>query len=432
MATKAASASIGPASRVRYGVVGFALSLAVLSYIQRVAISQAATPIAVELHLGKQQMGAVLGAFGLSYALFEIPMGVLGDKLGVRRVLARIVIAWSFFTALTGVAWSATSLWIIRFLFGAGEAGCFPNLTRMLSQWLPRGERIRAQALMWASTRWGGAVTPPLALLGINLFGWRWSFVAFALLGVAWCAAFLARFREHPAEHPGLNAGERALLEQSRALVTEHGGDRWLDILARPKTIMLMVQYFCWSYVWYFFVTWLPTYLREAHGQSAADTAGLAVLPLLCGGFGSLISGLLPLSVPRRLVAVGAFTAVSALLLLVPHVHSVSWVVAMMALVSFSGDLTVPISWNSCVEVGKNYTATVSAAMNMFANLSGFVAPLVAGVMLEHNGNDWNAVLRLMAGVAAVGAVLWLFFDPTGERMEARPSTAPMRARMTS
>src|ERR1700757_2337633 len=104
------------ASRTRYSVVVLAIALAVLSYVQRVAISQAAGPISHDLHISKQQMGLIFGAFGLSYALFEIPMGLLGDRLGVRRVLAQIVLAWSVFTALTGAAWSVASMWVIRFL----------------------------------------------------------------------------------------------------------------------------------------------------------------------------------------------------------------------------------------------------------------------------------------------------------------------------
>jgi ACS family glucarate transporter-like MFS transporter len=145
------------ASRTRYSVVALAIGLAVLSYVQRVAISQAAGPISHDLHLNKAQMGLVFGAFGLSYALFEIPIGLLGDRIGVRRVLLQIVLGWSVFTALTGAAWNVLSLWIIRFLFGAGEAGCFPILTRMLSVWLPAGERVKAQALLWACARWGGS-----------------------------------------------------------------------------------------------------------------------------------------------------------------------------------------------------------------------------------------------------------------------------------
>ena len=138
-------------------MVVLAIGLAVLSYVQRVAISVAAGPIARDLHIPKAQMGLIFGAFALSYALFEVPMGVLGDRLGVKRVLAQIVLAWSLCTALTGAAWNVTSLYVIRFLFGAGEAGCFPNLTRMLSAWLPAQERVTAQSVMWAFTRWGGA-----------------------------------------------------------------------------------------------------------------------------------------------------------------------------------------------------------------------------------------------------------------------------------
>lgn len=395
-------------TRVRYGVVGFALSLATLAYVQRVAIAQAAGPISAELGLGKIEMGMVFGAFGLSYALFEIPMGLLGDKLGVRRVLAQIVLLWSFFTALTGAAWSLTSMWIIRFLFGAGEAGCFPNLTRMLSQWLPRAERVKAQSLMWACTRWGAAATPPLVLIAINLFGWRWAFVAFGMLGAVWCAFFLTRFKDNPADDPRVNAAELAMLEDAQTLVTqEHGG--WVQLLLKPQALLLMVQYFCWSYIWYFFVTWMPTYLIEAWGQSPSQTARLSILPLLMGGAGALVSGQIPLRVPRRLIAIGAFVAVGIMLLLVERSASVGIAIGLLAAISFSGDLTVPISWNTCVEVGKRYTATMSASMNMFANFSGFLAPVLGGFILANASKSWPFMLDVMAAVAFFGAFCWLF-----------------------
>src|SRR3954463_10931815 len=109
-------------THTRYGVVAFALALAMVMYIQRVAISQAIVPISADLNLTKAETGMILGAFGLSYALFEIPMGLLGDKLGVRWVLSQLVLAWSVFLALTGAVWNLVSLWLVRFLFGAGEA----------------------------------------------------------------------------------------------------------------------------------------------------------------------------------------------------------------------------------------------------------------------------------------------------------------------
>jgi MFS transporter, ACS family, glucarate transporter len=403
-------------SRTRYGVVMFAIALAVLSYIQRVAISQAALPIAFDLHLNKTQMGFILGAFGLSYALFELPMGLMGDRLGVRRVLLQIVLAWSALTALTGAAWSVASMWTIRFLFGAGEAGCFPNLTRMLSVWLPRSERIRAQSSMWAATRWGGAATPPLAFAAISLMGWRWAFVLFAGLGVVWCATFFFWFRDDPAEHPRTNAAELQLIETQRALPlqNERAGASWLKILLTPQVALLALQYFCFSFVWYFYITWLPTYLREARGQSVVRAAVLSVLPLLFGGGGSIISGLLPMRIPRRGIAFLGFLSTAILLVVFTRIEAVVPAMICLGLASFAGDLTMPISWNACVEFGGSHTATVSATMNMFGNLAGFVAPTFAGFLLQRTGGNWNPLIYIMAGVACVSASCWLALHPDG------------------
>src|SRR5690348_380166 len=168
-------------TRVRYGVVAFAIALAVVTYIDRVAISSAAAVPAIRRDLGLDdvQMGYVFGAFALAYALIDIPGGFLGDRLGPRRVLCRVVLWWSFFTAATGWAWSYASLTATRFLFGAGEAGCFPNLTKSFSTWLPEKEKVRAQGLLWMSARWGGAFTPLVVTPVIVWIGWRAAFSVF-------------------------------------------------------------------------------------------------------------------------------------------------------------------------------------------------------------------------------------------------------------
>ena len=406
-------------SRTRYSVVVLAIGLAVLSYVQRVAISQAAGPISHDLHISKQQMGLIFGAFALSYALFEIPMGLLGDRLGVRRVLAQIVLAWSAFTALTGASWNVASLWVIRFLFGAGEAGCFPNLTRMLSAWLPARERVTAQSLMWAFARWGGAATPPLALFCIRWFGWRWAFVSFAALGLVWCAVFLIWFRDDPAQHRAVNAAELKILEASRVLTTHEAGEpHWMSLLLTRQVSVLVLQYFCFSYVWYFYITWLPTYLREGRGQAPARAATLAVIPLLFGGFGSLATGLAPIRLPRRAIAICGFLGTAILLLGFTRIQSVVLAMLVMGLASFCSDLTMPISWDACVEIGGPYTATVAAAMNMLGNLAGFVAPVVGGVILERTGGNWNLLIYTMAAAAAVSAVCWFYLDPQSSRRQ--------------
>jgi ACS family glucarate transporter-like MFS transporter len=418
-------------TRARYKVVGLAISLAVLSYIQRVAISQAAGPISHDLHLNKAQMGFVFGAFALSYALFELPAGLLGDRLGVRRVLSQIVLAWSIFTALTGVAWNVTSLWIIRFLFGAGEAGCFPNLTRMLSVWLPARERVSAQSLMWACARWGGAATPPLVLAGVALFGWRWTFVVLAALGIAWFAIFLLWFEDDPLQHPSVNDVERKMLVASRTFV-RHGSGRgsWLSLLLTPEVFVLILQYFCFSFVWYFYITWLPTYLRETRGQSPGQAAAFAALPLLFGGFGSITTGLVAARLPGRVIAFFGFLGSAILLFAFTRIRAVLPAMLSMGLASFCSDLTMPISWNACVEIGGPHTATVAAAMNMMGNFAGFVAPVLGGLILQRTGGNWNPLIYLMVGATMISALSWIYLDPESARRNRGTSLDESLARI--
>jgi sugar phosphate permease len=294
---------------------------------------------------------------------------------------------------------------------------------------MPARERVTAQALMWAFARWGGAITPPLALLAIRLFGWRWAFVHFAAAGVVWCVIFLFWFRDDPAQHRAVNAAEKDLLEASRVLTTHRAGEgHWLSVLLTPQVLMLGLQYFCFSYVWYFYITWLPTYLREGRGQSPERAAALSVLPLLFGGIGSLTTGLASKRLPRRAIAFCGFLATAVLLVVVTRIHSVVPAMLAMGLASFSSDLTMPISWDACVEIGGPYCATVAASMNMLGNLGGFVAPVVGGVILAHTGGNWNLVLEVMAVLAVISALCWLYLDPKSARPQTRLIIEPATA----
>ena len=161
--------------------------------------------------------------FGLAYALFEIPTGWLGDWMGPRKVLMRIVLWWSAFTALTGAMRSFVTMWITRFLFGVGEAGCFPNLTKAFTTWLPPVEHAKAQGIMWTFARWGGAFTPVLVVLVLRYVSWRYAFVVFAALGSVWAFFSMRWYRDDPRQHKGVNAAELALLAGSERLASGHG-----------------------------------------------------------------------------------------------------------------------------------------------------------------------------------------------------------------
>ena len=144
-------------TRARFTLLRFAFALSAVTYLDRVCIATAATSIREELHLNAVQMGWIFSAFTLAYAIFEIPSGWLGDTIGPRKVLTRIVLWWSAFTMATGAAWNYISLLAFRFLFGAGEAGAFPNASRSFSQWFPTAERGRAHGIIFMGTRLGGA-----------------------------------------------------------------------------------------------------------------------------------------------------------------------------------------------------------------------------------------------------------------------------------
>src|SRR6478672_185397 len=312
-------APAAPPTRARHVVTTFAVTIAIITYIDRVCISQAAPAMRNDLHLTAEQMGWAFAVFSWAYALFEIPGGWLGDRIGPRRVLMRIVIWWSIFTAATGWVWNFVSLIVARSLFGAGEAGCFPNLTRIFTTWLPKQERERAQGSLWLAARWSGAFTPLLVAYLFDLMSWRHAFEVFGAVGLVWALAFYTWFRDDPRTHPSVNEAELALMpshEESKL----GGNPPWHRIISSRSVWLLSIQYACLSYGWYFYVTWLPKYLQDARGTSIKFGALLASLPLLLGGIGSIVgSQLIPrlaqrtgIMVARRIVAVIGFVGASA------------------------------------------------------------------------------------------------------------------------
>jgi MFS family permease len=402
-------------------VVVFAVALAVVTYIDRVCISFAAPVIRHDLHLSQVQMGYAFSAFAWAYALFEIPGGFLGDWMGARRVLLRIVLWWSFFTAATGWAWNFVSLAITRSLFGAGEAGCFPNLTKTFTTWLPHHERVRAQGIMWLSARWGGAFTPPLVYLAIQVMSWRHAFELFGCVGVVWAIFFYAWYRDHPRDNPSLNAAERQLLAPNEVLASGHADVPWRKFATSQQVWLLCLQYFCSSYGWYFYITWLPTYLKEARGLELGASAVFGILPLFLGGLGSLLSGFIAAPLvrftgstlkTRRLMAYIGFSGASIMLVVSTRMHNPIPAMIAMGLASFSNDLVMPGSWGACMDVGGKYAGTLSGAMNMMGNLGGAASPTIIGYMLRWTNNNWDMTFYVSAAVYATAVVMWRFLDP--------------------
>jgi MFS transporter, ACS family, glucarate transporter len=406
-------------TRARYVVTAFAVALAVVTYVDRVAISLTAPLISQDLGLTRVQMGWALAAFGWAYALFEIPGGWLGDRIGPRKVLMRIVIWWSVFTAATGWAWSASSLIVTRGLFGAGEAGAFPNMTRVFTTWLPKKERERAQATLWLATRVTGAFTPLLVATVLTFVSWRRAFEIFGVLGVIWAVLFYRWYRDDPSQHPQVNRAELALLPPAHETAIAHTGVPWSLIFTTPSVWLLSIQYMCLAYGWWFYINWLPTYLREARGTTLAMGAVLAGLPLLLGGAGCLVSAwLIPrfaqrfgsVAVARRIIAVTGFVGASACIFLFTGVQDPVRAMVVLGFAGFFNDFVMPAAWASTMDIGGRYSGTVSGAMNMMGSIAGASSVLVVGYLLTWTGN-WTLTFYISAAIYLLGAVCWLFLD---------------------
>jgi len=275
----------------RHAVVGWTLVLAAIAYLDRVCISTAAPAIRAELGLSDAQMGLVFSAFTFAYALFEIPSGWFADRFGARLTLARIVVWWSILTAATGLATGLGSLLLVRFLFGVGEAGMFPAVARAFGRWLPERERGRAFGLVIMTGALGGALTQPLVVALLARTSWHVAFVLFGGVGIVWAAGWWRWFRDDPAEHPGVGAAELRLVTAERGVIERGGGVPWRLLVRNRTLVALCVMYGAGIYGWYFYLTWLPTYLLRARGFALEQVGWLAALPLLAIAAGVFVGG---------------------------------------------------------------------------------------------------------------------------------------------
>ena len=407
-------------TRKRYFVAVLGFFLAFITYLDRAAMGQAAPSIKDDLHLSPVQLGYAFAVFGLAYSACELPSGWLGDWIGPRKVLLRIVLCWSFFTAATGWAWNYVSLLVMRLLFGIGEAGCFPNLAKCYSTWLPRHERLRAEGFKAASARWGGAVTPIIFVSLEQWLGWRGVFQMFAIVGVIWAVIFYSWYRDDPRDRSGVNEAELRLLED-RPRSTGQRDVPWRVFLHSRSAWLLWANWFCYSYGFYFYLTWLPTYLQQTRHLNITRSAAIAGLPLLSAGLGSISSGFLcawllqktrRIGLVRRVVAIAGFTCSATLLIIFTRLESPIWTVVALTASSYTAEFCGPVTWTTCMDLGGRFVGSLAGAMNTLGQLGGAAAPAVIGYILKWTAYDWPIVFYVSACVYGCGILCWAFLDP--------------------
>ena len=397
------------------------MAMGAITYLDRVTISVTSRDVARDLRLSPTEMGYVFSAFYLAYALFEIPSGWWGDRVGTRRVLTRIVCWWSAFTVLTGAAFNFASMIAIRFLFGAGEAGALPNVARTFSRWFPRRERGTAQGTFFMSMHLAGGLTPMLVTALLAFFDWRKLFALFGSLGFVWSLAWYRWFRDAPAEHPSVGDAERVLIESGLGADTGQAIDAtdWRRLLGNRTVACLCLMYFTQAFGGTFYVTWLPTYLasRGLVGMTAGILAGL---PLILSSAADLFGGIATDRASRRLglrlgrttigggalVAAGVFTIAGAL------AASPIAAAVLIALGGGSSNFLLGAAWGTCVDIGGRRSGSVSAAMNTAGQVGAILSPILVAQVVR-TFSQWSAPLYLSGTLFLLGALCWLWIDPT-------------------
>lgn len=402
-------------TRVRYVVLALACALSMITYLDRACFSMVAPLLAKDLSLeGATVLKWASTAFAIAYAIFEIPTGWLGDTWGPRRTLLRIVIWWSICTALTGVVGlkvgafafgGLTLLVVLRFLFGAGEAGAYPNITRALHNWFPTTQTATAQGWIWMSGRLMAGVTPMIWTLLIAGIGnwtgpeasWRWAFALFGLLGTLWCVVFARFFRDHPHQHPLVSAAERNEIEQGRDAQQEasHAALPWRSFLRSRNLWLICTMYFCMVYGWFFSITYYPTHLQERFQLDSKDlrTSIYQGGPLWMGAIGCLVGGWF---VDRLIRRSGDRKRTRQLVgITAESLGALGWIAAIFApnapcfflavsLAALCNDLTLASAWAACQDIGQRYTAVTAACMNTIGTLGAVAASWITGTIVEH------------------------------------------------
>lgn len=410
----------------RHVVLTLLVLLSIITYFDRVCIGVAGPRIQDEMGLSPSQWGWVLNAFVLAYGIFEIPSGALGDRLGHRRVLMRIVVWWSVFTSLTGLAWNYTVMVVTRFLFGAGEAGAYPNMAGSVGRWFPVNERARAQGFIWGASRIGGALSPVLVVPLMAHVGWRTTFVVFGAIGLVWAVAWFLWYRDRPVEQPGITASELAEIGGTGA-GTAHAAVPWRKLFRSPQLWLIMAMY--WSYVWgsMFYLTWFPTYLVKGRGLTESEMGVFAAAPFVCGAIGNVVGGWLcdrlsrkfGFSRGRRMVGAASLMISALFLAAVALTTGKMAGVALLALGFGVMDAMLPAAWAICLDVGGRYSGAVTGAMNSAGQVGGFACTALFGYLVERSG-DYNRPIFVIAAMVMVSAFLFWKIDPAKRIDEPR------------
>lgn len=404
----------------RYFLVVATFCLSLLLYVDRACISTAKEPMVAELGLSDRQWGAIMSAFAFGYALLQTPSGMLADKHGSRRLLTGVVAFWSLFTGLTALAWNFWSLLIVRFLFGAGEAGAFPGLAKVVYSWIPLHERGVVKGINFSGSRIGAAITMPLLPMMFDWIGWKMSFFVLMVIGFVWATFWWQWFKDEPERHAGVGRDELKLIKLGRISreVTVNEEESLEELFRSSGLWLMMGQYFASNFTFFFCLTWLYPYVRETYDLDSVSTGVYVMIPLLAGAVGNVYSGWLvdrmyrnewnrfsrklPAIIGFLLATIGLATSVSQ--------ESALGAIFWLSVAILGADMTLAPSWTYCIDIGKSSAGAVSGTMNMAGNLGAALVGLAFPLLMERFGP--SGFFYTGATLNLIGAAIWCFVRP--------------------
>jgi ACS family glucarate transporter-like MFS transporter len=405
--------------------------LTVLLYIDRACISAAKEEISSDLNFDLTDFGWVMAMFTLGYALFQTPSGKWADKKGPRSVITGIVAIWSVLTALTGAAWNFISMMIIRFLFGAGEAGAFPSLAKVVYNWFPVKERGIVQGINFSGSRIGAAFALPLVAMIIASVGWRMSFLIFGAIGVLFAVLWRTLFRDSPEESKVISDQEKKYILENREQATskQKGALSFGTIISSRTMWLAMLQYMASNFTFYFTLTWMYPYLKDRFALGGVEAGLYAMIPLFAGAAGNWVSGLWVDSlykrrnvrISRRLPAITGFVLAAFGMLMMANIETPQLAIIFLAIAIFGADMTLSPSWAFCIDIGKENAGVVSGTMNMAGNLGAFVTIIAFPYLYEWTGS-FQPFFYVCVAFSAIAIMLWLSMNPErelGEKVES-------------
>ncbi|MBK5539052.1 MFS transporter [Pseudomonas sp. TH05] len=404
--------------KYRWKIAGLLFFAGMLNYLDRAALSVVAPLLKGELNINDAQMGFIFSSFFIGYCAFCFIGGYAADKFGPKRVFAWAAGGWSVFCGLTALITGYVQLLICRIFFGMGEGPMGTTTNKAITNWFPREEAGRAIGFTNCGQPLGAALAGPIVGLVALNFGWRISFVVIAVLGGLWLLAWLKFFKDTPEQHPRVSEAERELIRQSRANIivesVEEGRSLTHYIFSVPVLAVAMA-FFCFNYVLYFFLTWLPSYLMDYQHLDIKSMSIIGVIPWLGAAVGFLGGGFFADGLGRRLgnvilarkivLALGLGVA-AVCVLLTTQVASLGMAVACITVSSVFLFMTPQICWALIQDiVPKNRVGGTGGFVHLLANLAGIAAPSLTGLLIQYGGG-YNSAFFLAAAVSAVGMVV--------------------------